>query len=390
MNAVARTFSAEVAVRKAVGLIIGLVGPSSSGKTYSALRLASGIREVAGGEIDFIDTESGRALYYADKFRFNHVKLAAPFSPLDYLAALEYCVKRGTKTIVIDSMSHEHDGKGGVLDWHERECERLISLWSKNGKTVTRDTVQLAAWKTPKDARTELINAMLQMNVNLVMTYRAKEKIKIVTGKPPVDLGWQPIAGEQYIFEMVLQALLPPNSEGVPIWKSDNPNEAAIMKRPQQFHDLFDREKPKQLDEETGRKLAEWAAGSAAMPTDGPGFIRRYGECASQQEFDDLEKARSSIWKNIPTAEKPHVKDAATAAQTRLAARKSTADKTTDNAAIALDQATVIRDQLGGEKIPVSFFCTHFEIGEVEDLPASRYRDAMLWIESQTKAGADA
>jgi ABC-type dipeptide/oligopeptide/nickel transport system ATPase component len=376
MNAAVRTFSAEIAVRKAVGLIIGLVGPSSSGKTYSALRIASGIREVTGGEIDFIDTETGRALYYADKFRFNHVKLTEPFSPLDYLAALEYCVKRGTKTIVIDSMSHEHDGKGGVLDWHERECERLIALWSKNGKTVTRDTVQLAAWKTPKDARTELINTMLQMNVNLVMTYRAKEKIKIVTGRPPIDLGWQPIAGEQYIYEMVLQALLPPNSEGVPIWTSTNPNEQAIMKRPEQFRSIFDPNKPKQLDEETGRLLAQWAAGTAAMPTDAPGFLRRYTECASQQDFDDLEKARGAIWKSIPTAEKPRVKDAAEAAKARL----------TPVERVNMDQATVLADSLKEEGVELTLLLAKFEINAIEDMPAARYDEAKAFI-SDTSAG---
>jgi AAA domain len=366
MNAAARTFTAELGVRKAVGLIIGLVGPSSSGKTYSALRLASGIREVTGGDIDFIDTESGRALYYADKFRFNHVRLTEPFSPLDYLAALQYCVKRGTKTIVIDSMSHEHEGKGGVLDWHEQECERLIALWSKNGKTVTRDTVQLAAWKTPKDARTELINTMLQMNVNLVMTYRAKEKIKIVTGKPPIDLGWQPIAGEQYIYEMVLQALLPPNSEGVPIWKSDNPNEQAIMKRPEQ------------LDEETGRQLAQWAAGSAAMPTDAPGFTRRYAECASQQDFDELEKARGSVWKSIPTADKPRVKEAAEAAKARL----------TPVAHINMDQATVLAEALKEEGVALSLLLGRFEIGALEELPAAKYEEAKAFIEKTSQEAA--
>lgn len=371
MTAAARTFSAEPGVRKAVGLIIGLVGPSSSGKTYSALRLASGIREVTGGEIDFIDTESGRALYYADKFRFNHVKLTEPFSPLDYLAALQYCVKRGTKTIVIDSMSHEHEGKGGVLDWHEQECERLIGLWSKNGKTVTRDTVQLAAWKTPKDARTELINTMLQMNVNLVMTYRAKEKIKIVTGKPPVDLGWQPIAGEQYIYEMVLQALLPPNSEGIPVWRSTNPNEQAIMKRPEQFRSIFDPDKPKQLDEETGRQLAQWAAGTLAMPTDAQGFLRRYAACASRTEFDELERQRGTVWKTIPTADKPRVKEAAEAAQTRL----SPVDR------ISMDQATVLADALKEEGVELSLLLAKFEVGSIEELPAAKYAEAKAFIE---------
>lgn len=314
MNAATRTFMAELAVRKAVGLIIGLVGPSSSGKTYSALRVASGIREVCGGDIDFIDTENGRALYYADRFKFNHVRMAAPFSPNDYLAALRYCAGRGAKTIVIDSMSHEHDGKGGVLEWHEEETDRLAKLWS-----CTHDKAQLAAWRTPKEARTELINAMLQMNVNLVMTYRAKEKIKIITGKPPIDLGWQPIAGEQYIYEMVLQALLPPNSEGVPLWKSDNPNEQAIMKRPAQFHALFDRDKPKQLDEETGRKLAEWAAGGVKGNPEIDSMVAEYAKAANAGELAALEKRRAAVWKKTPTADKERLKEASESAQRRLA-----------------------------------------------------------------------
>jgi hypothetical protein len=384
MTAAARTFIAEPGVRRAVGLLIGLVGPSSSGKTYSALRLASGIREIAGGEIDFIDTENGRALYYADKFRFNHVKLGQPFSPSDYLAALEYCVKRGTKTIVIDSMSHEHEGKGGVLDWHEQECDRLIKAWSRNGNTVTRDTVQLAAWKAPKDARTELILAMLQMNVNLVMTYRAKEKIKIVTGKKPVDLGWQPIAGEQYIYEMVLQVLLPPNSEGVPLWKSENPNELAIMKRPFQFHDLFDRDKPRQLDEETGRKLAEWAAGKNANAgqqheigmKDADILVRRYSEVKTLEAFEEIERQRGEVWKKIPTADKPRVKEAAEAAKAKVA----------PVARINMDQATLLAESLKEEGVELTLLFAKFEINAIEDLPADKYDEAKAFI-SETSEG---
>src|SRR6266849_4599710 len=79
--AMARKFEDRPAVREATPLLIGLVGPSNSGKTFSALRLATGIQRVSGGDIWGIDTESRRMLHYADKFKFRHVPFGAPFGP---------------------------------------------------------------------------------------------------------------------------------------------------------------------------------------------------------------------------------------------------------------------------------------------------------------------
>jgi ABC-type dipeptide/oligopeptide/nickel transport system ATPase subunit len=95
MSAPQRKFDDVPAVRESVPLLIGLMGPSGSGKTYSALRLATGIQEVTGGDIYFIDSEARRALHYADSFKFKHVQLDPPFGSLDYLAAIEHCVKQG-------------------------------------------------------------------------------------------------------------------------------------------------------------------------------------------------------------------------------------------------------------------------------------------------------
>jgi ABC-type sulfate/molybdate transport systems ATPase subunit len=52
-----RNFEARDAVREHVPLLIGLTGPSGGGKTFSALRLATGIQQVTGGDIYFVDTE---------------------------------------------------------------------------------------------------------------------------------------------------------------------------------------------------------------------------------------------------------------------------------------------------------------------------------------------
>jgi len=147
-----RSFEDRVAIRERVPLLIGLGGPSGSGKTFSALRLATGMQRVTGGEIYFIDTEARRALHYAEQFNFRHVEFKAPFSPLDYLAAIEFCVKKAAGVVIVDSMSHEHEGPGGVLEWHEAELDRMAGDDYKKrdqaeGRAPPTHQHDLAAWR---------------------------------------------------------------------------------------------------------------------------------------------------------------------------------------------------------------------------------------------------
>jgi len=252
MNAPPRTFSDIVARREQVPLMVGLVGASGSGKTVSALRLATGMQQASGGDIYGIDTESRRMLHYADSFKFRHIQFDAPFSPLDYLAAFEHCAKKGAKIIITDSLSHEHEGPGGVLEIHETEM----------GGDYKK---QFAAWAKPKAQRRRLISSMLQMNVNFILCYRAREKLKLVKNaqgkQEPQPRGWQPIAGEEYVYEATLNCLLLPASNGVPTWQPEHDNEGMI-KLPAQFREIF-KEGP-QLSEEVGQQLASWAKGGAA------------------------------------------------------------------------------------------------------------------------------
>lgn len=254
-----RKFEDKPAVRERVPLLVGLVGPSGGGKTFSALRLATGIQKATGGEIHFIDTEARRALHYADRFKFRHLAFGAPFSPLDYLAAIEHCVKKGAKTIVVDSMSHEHEGPGGVLEWHEAEHKK------KGGGENTK----FAAWAIPKAARRRLINSILQMEANFIFCFRAKEKIKLATkaeraaGEDAIKpLGFMPIAGEEFVFEMTVNALLLPGAGGVPTWRPTGLGEGHMVKLPEQFRKLF-LAKDQPLSEELGEQMAIWAAGTA-------------------------------------------------------------------------------------------------------------------------------
>lgn len=310
---VARQFEAKPGVREACGVLVSIVGPSSSGKTYSAMRIATGIQRTVGGDIDVIDTENGRALYYADRFKFNHIRFGAPFSPLDYLDAVRFSARRGAKTVVIDSASHEHEGPGGVLEWHDEETDRLMKAWG-----VSEGKAQLAAWGEPKAARRKFINELLQFNINLVLTFRAKEKLKMVKGKDPVELGWQPICGEEFMYEMALQCLLKPGSRGVPTWRSNNEHEQAVIKCPEQFESLF-RGEPKAIDEDLGKALADWAMGGAKAAPELDQLIADYAKCLSQDEFKAIDKRRFAVWaKPMPAGYKARIKEAADAAGVRI------------------------------------------------------------------------
>lgn len=284
-----RNFTDEIATRSSVPVMVGLVGPSGSGKTFSALRLATGVQRVTGGDIWVVDTEARRAKHYADIFKFRHVEFLAPFSPLDYLAAIEHCVKGGAKTIIVDSMSHEHEGPGGVLEEHQVEAERLSQAWH-----CSIEKAQIPAWAVPKKKRRQLLNAILQMPVNFIFCFRAKEKVKLPKqgdkDREVKSLGWMPIAGEEFVYEMTLNCLLMPASGGIPAWHPEEMGERAIIKLPEQFKGIFATSQP--LSEDLGQKLAEWAAGTKADTITSLQEAGLIDECeAAGVKVDDLKKA---------------------------------------------------------------------------------------------------
>lgn len=287
-----RTFTDAPAVRAEVPLLIGIMGPSGGGKTFSALRLATGIQRVSGGDIYFIDTESRRALSYAEKFNFRHVEFKAPFGPADYLSAIEHCAAKGAKIIIVDSMSHEHEGPGGVLEMHD------AAMGGDFKKSFQ-------AWMKPKAERRRMINTILQMQIHFVFCFRAKEKLKPVQGQQPQNMGFMPIAGEEFVFEMTANALLMPNANGVPIWQSDYAGEKMMMKLPEQFLSILT--KGTQLDESMGEKMALWARGGAAPAAKSVDYtaIIASGDKIAKRGTVDLK----GFWEGMTPAEKTALKN---------------------------------------------------------------------------------
>ena len=242
------TYSFKKAVRGNEPLLISLAGASGSGKTYSAMRLATGLA----GDKRFVvlDTENGRARLYADLFDFDCADLVAPFRPETYEAAIMAADKAGYPVIVVDSFSHEHAGDGGLLDWHDEELARMGGRQSAN----------IAAWIKPKQSHKRLVSHLLQVKAHVIICLRAENKIEMVKGdggkievaekKSLTGLhGWIPICEKSLPFEMTASFLLVPDKPGVP----------EPIKLMEQHRALFALDKP--LSEETGAALAEWAAG---------------------------------------------------------------------------------------------------------------------------------
>lgn len=285
-----RVFDDKEATRERVPLLVGVYGPSGTGKTFSALRLATGMQRVVGGDIHVIDTEARRALHYADRFKFRHVPFVPPFDPDSYAAALEHCAKRGARVVVVDNMSHEHEGQGGVLEMHEAELHRIAGDdYSK------RERCKMLAWQRPKAARRKLVHAVLQLGISAVFCFRAKEKLKLGRGKEPEQLGWMPIASDEFIFEMTATALLLPGANGVPTWNPHEPGERAMIKRPQQFDALFRQHEGKPLSEDIGEAMARWADGTTGAK------VKEYRDALEQAASLDV---LATTWGLVNEAQK--------------------------------------------------------------------------------------
>jgi hypothetical protein len=247
------TFTFRPAKREHTPLVIGLAGPTKSGKTFSAHRLAVGLAQ--GGPVAMINAEGAKGHQYSDRFKYLAADISAPYRPERYTEALKAALALDPRpaVVIVDSASHMHDGPGGLLEYHEEELDRLARNDFKK-----RERMTWAAWVKPKAAENEFIYTMLGADCHLILCFRAKEKIKIVKGADPIELGWQPIAGDRITFETIFTLTLPPHSKGVP--------DLAISQMREPFDTLIPA--GRQLDEQVGAKLAAWAAGAQSPEFD--------------------------------------------------------------------------------------------------------------------------
>lgn len=301
--------SFEYVPRTDTPLIVGISGPSKSGKTGSALELTHGFQEIQGGDIAMLDSEAGRGNHYqgmplfSDKtknFRYKYQEFGAPFSPETYTRKIEGAVKQGIKHLIIDSMSHLHEGPGGILEWHEQETERMAKAYGG-----TPEKHNLPAWAKPKLALAHFRAFFTQQKINLIFCFRAKEKLKVVLGQKPQALGFQPIMSEDIVFEMITSFLLYPGAKGVPVYDANEIDEKKLISIPEQFLGAF-KDQSKGLSAWHGARMAEWAVGRPVepqpLPTATPELMLKLSSSlASSKDAAALKAAWNVIYKDRGT-----------------------------------------------------------------------------------------
>lgn len=182
----------QKASKKQARLRFSLIGPAGTGKTYTALRIATNL----GGRIALIDTEHGSASKYAGEFEFDTLELR-DFSPRTYVEAIHMAEEAGYEILIIDSLSHAWVGKGGALELVDNASAR-----SKSGNKFT-------AWRDVTPLHNELVEAILQSRCHVICTMRSKTEYvqeKDDQGKTVIrKVGMAPVQrdGMEYEFDVV-------------------------------------------------------------------------------------------------------------------------------------------------------------------------------------------
>jgi hypothetical protein len=237
------------AVREKVKIKVLLMSPSGAGKTYSALRLAQGM----GGKTLLIDTEARRGLYYADKFDYDYVelkevkrkdadfddyknllpKINEPFAPENYIALIRYAVDEGYDNLIIDSLTHEWNAVGGILD-------------AKNKMAEYKNDFQKWAILTPR--HNDFIYEILHSPINVIATVRGKDEYVLEENengkKTPKKIGLGAVQRDGMEFEYTATFMIDQETH-IAIAQKDNTG-------------LFDGSN-RVLTEDDGAALVEWA-----------------------------------------------------------------------------------------------------------------------------------
>jgi len=219
----------QQAQRHQVKLRLGLSGASGFGKTYSALLLAYGITN-DWSKIAVIDTENGSADLYANLGQFNVLSLTEQYSPERYIEAIKTCEKASMEVIIIDSISHEWNGKGGCLQIHEQLGGRF------------QDWARL----TPRHQA--FIDAILESKCHVITTVRKKidySMDKDSNGKTKViKHGLKDITREGFSYELTVDFEVINDKHLV---KASKDRTGLFMNKPEFI-----------INAATGRKLVKW------------------------------------------------------------------------------------------------------------------------------------
>jgi GTPase SAR1 family protein len=185
-------FAPRKAEKKRVKLKMAVQGPSGSGKTWGALALAKNLWPEA--KICAIDTENESASLYADKFTFDTIPLGPPFTTARYVECIDASVKAGYDVLIIDTITAQWDGSGGIL-------QRKNEMDMRGGNSFTN-------WSSFTPEHEAFKQIMLQAPIHVIATMRSKQDYILQAndkGKQmPKKVGMAPIQRDQIDYEFTI------------------------------------------------------------------------------------------------------------------------------------------------------------------------------------------
>lgn len=280
-------FVLQQATREAVIPKILLAGCSGSGKTLSALMLAYGMIEGTTDEdwadIVVADTENKSAKHYVNAAfmvgggqtgepqqtveigRFTHVVFDPPYHPDRWLKLIAEVIAAKKKILILDSLSHEWDGDGGVLDWNRKLGARATD------------------WAVTGPAHQRVLDCIRRAPIPIIACLREEQKLeitKVPDGKggektQVVKLGLKPKQREGTEYEFDIQMSI------------DHATHCAVVGTGKDRTGLFSARIPAVISPETGRIIANWAK-SGEDPVGSRGWVAR--RCKAIAESPTMEK----------------------------------------------------------------------------------------------------
>lgn len=249
------------ATRKKAKIRLGLSAVAGGGKTYSAILIAKGLCGDL-SKVAIVDTENGSADLYAHLGEYNVLPITAPFTPEKYIDAIKACEQAGMEVIIIDSISHEWEGKGGCL-----EIVEAITQGSNSKNSYT-------AWGKVTPRHNAFLQAMLHSSAHIITTVRRKqdyEMSKDSSGKVRVEkAGLKEITRDGWEYELTINLML------------DMVHNATASKD----RTMLFMGKPEFVPtEETGKMIRDWCESGAEIPELDHSWYEGVEACQTQKDL---------------------------------------------------------------------------------------------------------
>lgn len=252
------------AARQKAKLRVGVSGPSGSGKTVSSLLIAKGLVGGKMEKITIIDTENGSADLYSHLGDYNVIPIVAPYTPEKYIEAIEACEKAGMEVVIIDSVSHEWDGKGGLL-----EANELLGQTRFKGNNW-------AAWSVTTPRHQKFLESIVGSKMHVITTARSKTDTIQTEDKKIKKVGLKEIQREGFEYELTLN------------FNIDRDKHYAIASKDRTG--IFSELDPFIITEETGKTLLAWSE-SGVDVTAQPVIVNK----AQLEEEDKVKKEKAML-----------------------------------------------------------------------------------------------